>query len=402
MNFKQTTYASLLATLMLLSACGGGGSDGDDSVSPTPTPPSTPPPTPPSTPPPSPTPVDMDAQFQGYLTDLTAGHIVPRYQTLNQESMALRTRAQAFCGLTTPTESDLQALRAQWSTVNNAWQAIQWVKVGEVIADNKLFRIQFWPDNNDAVSRGVENLLIEPNTVNAETVASQNVGGQGIPALEYLLYPSNTSDSLLSASDRNKRCEVIEAISDNLVNITTSINDAWDPSGGNYGQALISGTGDFTSIQDSVEELVTNWLEHLEIIKDEKILSPLSTSAPGSIDIAEHWRSEASLTSIVANLHAFRSLYTNDEGQGFDSILSDALEQQAIAEQMIDAIDKAIADIEAIDSNFASYDQVLADEQGRIQLQQVIDDLRDIRDVLTTGFIQALNISIGFNSNDGD
>ena len=392
MNLKQTTCGSLLSTLLFLSACGGGGG-GDAS-------PSTP--APPATPAPTPTPVDLDAEFQRYLTALSDGHIIPRYQTLQQQSAALRSSTQTWCDLSTPTAQDLEDLRQQWATFNSAWQAIQWLKVGEVVADNKLFRIQFWPDNNDAVSRGVENLLIEPDTVTAAIVASQNVGGQGIPALEYLLYPSDSNDSLLSASDRSKRCEVMQAITHNLQNITTSIADAWDPNGGNYRQALIDGSGDFTSIQDSVEELVTNWLEHLEIVKDEKMLYPLSSGSPGIIAITEHWRSDASLASIVANLRAFRSLYTNDEGHGFDSILSDALEQQAIAEQMLAAIDQAIADIESIDSNFDSYQQVLADEQGRRQLQQVIDDLRDIRDVLTTGFIQALDIAIGFNSNDGD
>lgn len=390
MILRKAFLANLITAALLLTACGGGGSD------------SSPAPTPNPTPTPTPQPVDMDAEFANYLTDLADGHIIPRYDALLEQATALQQEATAFCAIASPNNQDLTDLRSQWQSTNNSWQAVQWVKVGAVVAENRLFRIQFWPDANDAVTRGVENLLIEPNTVTPEFVATQNVGGQGLPALEYLMYPESSSDSLLTATDRAKRCEVVEAVAGNLVNITTEIRDAWSPNAGNYRDQLISGTGDFTSIQDSVEELVTNWLEHLEIVKDEKMLYPLSTEAPGIIQITEHWRSDVSLSSIETNLRAIKSLYSNDDGHGFDDILITALEQQAIADQMSEAIDQAITDIVAINQSFSSYEDVLNDADGRAQLETVINDLRDVRDVLTTGFIQALDISIGFNSNDGD
>lgn len=391
MKIRSVTLASLTAATLVLTACGGGGG-GDSSPTPTPAP----------TPTPTPAPVDMDAEYVNYLTDLTDSHIIPGYEALRDEMLTLQQSAAAFCALSSPSNQDLTNLRDQWRVTNSAWQSVQWVKVGAVVSENRLFRIQFWPDANDAVTRGVENLLIEPNTVTPELVASQNVGGQGIPALEYLMYPETTTDSLLSATDRSKRCEVIEAITANLVNISTEIRDNWSPNGGNYRNQLLSGTGDFTSIQDSVEELVTNWLEHLEIVKDEKMLYPLSTEAPGIIQITEHWRSDVSLASIETNLRAIKTLYSNGEGHGFDDILIIALDQQSIADQMTTAIDQAITNIAAINQDFSSYEDVLNDTDGRAQLEQVIDDLRDVRDVLTTGFIQALDITIGFNSNDGD
>jgi hypothetical protein len=344
----------------------------------------------------------MDAEFTNYLTTLADDHIISRYQALLERTVVMQQEATAFCQLARPDSQDLGGLQQTWYDTNDAWQAIQWVKVGAVVSENRLFRIQFWPDNNDAVTRGVANLLIEPNTVTPALVASQNVGGQGLPALEFLMYSTVQSDSLIAAPDRVKRCEVVEAIIGNLVNITTEIRDAWSPIAGNYREQLINGTGDFTSIKDSVEELVTNWLEHVEIVKDEKMLYPLSTEAPGITQITEHWRSDASLASIETNLRAVKALYSNGDGLGFDTILIEILGQQSIADEMTAAIDQAIDNVAAIRQDFNSYEDVLSDADGRAQLEVAINDLRDVRDVLTTGFIQALDISIGFNSLDGD
>lgn len=375
---------------VILTACGGGG--GSDAAPTTPTTPTTPP-----------TPVvDLPTEFGTYLTDLSTNHILPSYQAMQTTAQSLREQSVSFCALASPTNADLVDFQQSWSDFNLAWQAIQWVKVGAVVEENRLFRIQFWPDANDAVSRGVESLLLEQQTVTAELVASQNVGGQGIPALEYLLYPSDTNNSLLNASNKDKRCEVSQAIAENLLTLSTEINTAWQPSGGDYQAQLVNGTGDFTSVQDAIEELVTNWLEAIELVKDEKSLLPLGTGSPGIFDITEHRLSEQSLASIAVNLQSFQTLYTNGNGRGFDAILTDTLQQQTISDQMSTAVESTIARINQINSDFDSYQTLLADEDGRAQLTVLIDELRTIRDVLTTGFVQALDINIGFNSNDGD
>lgn len=392
METKKAPLVSSILAVITLMGCGGGGGDSS----------STPTPTPNLTPTPAPAPVDMDAEFTNYLTTLADDHIITRYQALLERTVVMQQEATTFCQLASSDSQDLGGLQQTWYDTNDAWQAIQWLKVGAVVSENRLFRIQFWPDNNDAVTRGVANLLIEPNTVTPALVASQNVGGQGLPALEFLMYSTVQADSLIAAPDRVKRCEVVEAIIGNLVNITTEIRDAWSPIAGNYREQLINGTGDFTSVQDSVEELVTNWLEHVEIVKDEKMLYPLSTEAPGITQITEHWRSDTSLASIETNLRAVKALYSNGDGLGFDNILIEILGQQSIADEMTAAIDQAIDNVVAIRQDFNSYEDVLNDADGRAQLDAAINDLRDVRDVLTTGFIQALDISIGFNSLDGD
>ncbi|MEM0909441.1 MAG: imelysin family protein [Pseudomonadota bacterium] len=392
----KTKYAllNLLILISVLSGCGGGG--GSDSPAPPPS----------QSPSPNPTPeaVNIEEEFTEYLTDLADGIILPRYQAFQDESRAMVDASSTFCDLMSPSQQDLETIRTQWIAVTEAWQAIRFVNVGQVTENNNSFRIQLWPDANDAVSRGVENLLIESNTLTADFISNTNAGGQGIPALEYLLYPDNANDSLFTAVDATKRCELIEAISNNLANISEEIYTAWIESGGNFRNALISGEAPFTSVQDSVEELATNWLETLALTKDERMLFLLGDEAPGRPDRAEHFRSDISLAVVEIKLLTIRAFFTNLDGKGFDTIIGDVLEQPSINDQLMSALDASVAAIQAINQNpdFDSYADLLDSDAGRAALTEVIDSTRDVRDILVADFIQVLDIQIGFNALDGD
>ncbi len=394
---KLTYTGAAVTTAFLLTACGGGGSDSDNAPVVTPPEPTTPVD-------PTPDALTIDEGFAQYLTDLSANVIIPGYENLTSEAQDFFIGTQSFCALTSPSTSDLDAVRAQWTQTNLAWQSIQWVGVGGIASGiNPIdFRIQFFPDPSDVVTRAVEDLLDDPNVVTADFVATQNVGGQGLPALELLLYPDNESDSLLTATDGAKRCEVLLAVAENVENISTEVLDSWLPTGGNFQEQLITGSGEFTSIRDAIEELVTNWLEHVESVKDDKLLAPLGSTSPGIITISEHFRSAQSIAAIAANLDAIETLFVNADGLGYDSILIDILEQDQIAQDMQSAIDTAQDSVAALSADFDSLEQALSSDAGRAQVNVIIEDLRVIRDFISIEFIQALDISIGFNSNDGD
>ena len=219
------------------------------------------------------------------------------------------------------------------------------------------------------------------------------------PVIFILLFPEENQDNLLNASDKDKRCQVLMAISANVATISAAVNSEWQVAGGNYHAQLTQGTGDFSSKKDAVEELVTNWLEQIERVKDEKMLVPLSVSSPGIPSIVEHVLSEGSVISIQRNIATFKVIYSAGNGHGFDDILIDHLSQQNIATEMLLAIDNAIASADVLTGR---YETLLKTEEGRTQITATIDSLRAIRDVLTVDFVQATDINIGFNSNDGD
>ena len=398
---ESLTKLALATSISLaLTACGGG----SDSASPV-IPPVVVNPVPTST---------LEDQFALYLVDLTDKHIIPSYAAMQTEAQTLKDSADVFCALlsasnspststsNSPSSADLVTLQQDWQRFNGAWQQIQWLKVGAVVEDDRLLRIQLWPDENDAVSRGVDALIAEQFVITAEYVSGENLGAQGIPALEYLLFSEVSSDSLLTATDRQKRCEVSSAIAQNLLNMSTDITADWQATGGNYRAEFVAGKGDFTSVKNALEELTTNWLQHIEIVEDTKLNEVLGGSSPGNARDAEHYLSDKSLTSIDINIHSFLSIYTNDDGLGFDSILADFLEQQTINQEITASLTTIVAQIEQINQNFDSYETMLADAAGREALTDVVSEMRVLIDLIDVTFTQALDLNLGFNSSDGD
>lgn len=391
MKYPLNNISKALSTLVLtlaLSACGGSGSSSDNTVTPDDD----------SVPDTSEPVNSIDNEFSLWLSDLANNHILPSYQNLSDTALALNTRAASFCLDTEASAADLTSLQVSWREVMTSWQTIQWLKVGPVLEDNRIFRMHYWPDSKDTVTSGLNTLLMTSEEVTESYISTRSVGSQGLPAIEQILF-SASDESLLNASDKVKRCEVLTAISANVATMSEEINSEWQVSQGNYHQQLTEGIGDFTSQKDAVEELVTNWLEQLESVKDEKMLTPLGSAAPGFPDEVEHVLSDSSMLSIQQNIDVFNVIYTAGNGHGFDDILTDYLDQQNIATEMTVAIDDAISASAGLTASDAT---LLKTTEGRVQIALTIDQLRAVRDLLTVDLVQAMDINIGFNSNDGD
>ncbi|MEI6894491.1 MAG: imelysin family protein [Colwellia sp.] len=375
----------LLATVfsLTLTACGGSDSSGggvvepdDNTTLPTYT---------------------IEDEFGLWLTDLADNHVLPSYQRLLENALTLSSQATDFCANETSSD-ELFTLQQSWRDVMLSWQTIQWLKVGPIIDDNRIYRLHYWPDSKDTVSTGVAALLATTEVVTESYISTRSVGSQGLPAIENLLF-SATENDLVNADDKAKRCEVLVAISANVATISREVNSEWQISEGNYYAQLTQGTGDFTGKTDAVEELVTNWLEQLERVKDEKMLTPLADDIPGLPSELEHELSEFSMVSIQQNIATFMVIYTAGDGHGFDDILIDYLSQHNIATEMLTALENAIVASNALTGNGTD---LLNSAEGRAQITVTIEALRILRDILTVDFVQAMDINIGFNSNDGD
>ena len=378
---------------LMTYGCGGGGGGTSTPVTPTPTTPVTS--TPSST---------IEEQFGLWLTDLSNNVILPNYQTLHSSAEAFSDGSQSFCKSNSVSQTDLNNLIVSWAALNLDWQRIQWLKIGPVLEHNRNSRIQLWPYRSGTVSQNVENLLLSQSVLDAAAIAKTSVSGQGIPALEYLLFPASNQDSLLAASDKDKRCELVMAIGENIANITDEVYQQWLPAGGNYVQTVIEGTGEFMqgdvpNVKDAVDEIITNLLGQIEHVKDEKMLKPLATTAPGLPQITEFVLSDASIASLQVNVHAFEAIYSAGNGHGFTKILTEFLQQESIAIQMDESISAAKAAVDVLSGNYA---ELLNSADGRIEIENAIQKLRELRDLLTADFVQATDINIGFNSNDGD
>lgn len=393
-KIKQIKPLTALLFTMALTACGGG----SEEVADTPIIDTTDEQIASGTPNSSTDTTTIDDEFSLWLTDLADNHILPSYQNLADTSSTLNLQAQSFCASALKVETDITTMQQSWRDVVADWQTIQWLKVGPVFDDNRIFRIHYWPDSKDTVASGLNNLLLASEAITETYISTRSVGSQGLPVLEQLLFAQSSND-LINAEDKSKRCEILTAVSANVATIAQEINSEWQIEQGNYYQQLTQGIGDFTSQKDAVEELVTNWNEQLEIIKDDKMLIPLASEAPGFPNELEHGFSQNSVASIQQNIATFKVIFSAADGHGFDDILNDHLGQQNIATEMSLAIEAAITQANLLSGDGA---ELLNTAAGRAQITLTIDALRAVRDLLTVDFVQATDINIGFNANDGD
>lgn len=390
-----TTFLFASAAALLLNACGsgsennGGANTGNDSTG-NDTPVMQ-----------TPAPQTLEQGYERYLTDMADLYILPSYQQLATRAQSLQSNANALCDQATVSQQDLAALKQQWQQTNRAWQQIQWLKLGPVLEQSRNLRLQFWLPGNQATANSVEALLLrQGEVINQQVIAETSVGAQGFPAVEYLLYREEHAQALLSASAQH--CQVLTAITDNIAGMSQALHQAWQPSGDNYRQQLVSGTGDFRSLKDAIEELVTLWVEQVVVVKDNKIVASLGTQVPSQVNRSEYPLSAQSLPSLKANLDALQRVYTADTGFGLDQVLQQILEQQGIAEQLQQALTALITTAENLSTQQMTLATAISTEQGRADLSLLITQLNTLRDAISNELVSALDISIGFNSTDGD
>ncbi|WP_105169680.1 imelysin family protein [Pseudoalteromonas sp. T1lg23B] len=334
---------------------------------------------------------------QGYekLTiNLVEGVIVPLYEQVYASTVTLNSETQAFCRNTSPTHNDLEALQATWKKTSYAWQQARTIKLGPIADTFHYSRIQFWPISSQKLASDVEALLSQSIDF-SQGLTNLKHQLQGLPAYEYVLFNSNVT--LLDAQDVVKRCEYLQAITANIDGLLSRDIESWK---GEYGATFKSGNGSFSSKEAALEKLLTIWFEYLEIIKDNKINEPMSIQAPGKAEMLESAFSQTSLVNIKANIEALERLYTGGDGFGFDDYLKQVNQREDLDTE-IRLHFKAIYDaLEA--TQFMPAEQLLIDEQGRAQLNDIGTAITNLRSLMDSDFVQVTGLKPGFNTNDGD
>jgi len=344
----------------------------------------------------------QDEAMTAVLTSLADNYILPAYSDLVNKADDFEIASIDFCSNSEANAAELTNLQSSWSALSLAWQHSKPIKLGPVTEEFFNYRLQIWPDTNAAISRGVATLLAaEP--LNEEVVALTQDGAQGIPALEYLLYPELAANGLLVADDKAKRCEAVMSIAANVKTITSKINDKWlQTSRDEY----INGIGQFscsdcagTPEQAILEKQLTNWFELMEVIVDNKINKALGTDLPGRADYTEQYRSETSFENIKTNIKALELVYLGVNDYGFDDYLVEINEN----EDLDTTIKSAFSDVYiALDGLTVSLEQAISTEETRTQLLEITTKITALRTIMASDFVQVTGFNPGFNSNDGD
>lgn len=190
-------------------------------------------------------------QYEQYNRSLSQRVLVPGYAKVAESFSSLHKTALNTCA-TAPL--DYANAKLAWRDAMTAWQSINWFQLGPIAEHGQLTRIQFWPDSNQAVKRGVSKLLLQEALPTPERLSQINAGAQGLPAIEKLLF----SDFMIDKVSEQKRCQLMTLIAGNLSSMANEVSAQWNNSQTPFVKHFTMGIEEFSDAKDASEEMISN------------------------------------------------------------------------------------------------------------------------------------------------
>lgn len=333
-----------------------------------------------------------DAQRDA-IRRIVAGHVLPRHAAFTAAARDFATATAAV--ETNPSAAAADAARAAWVRVALAFQGIRHLRFGPMDAFDRGFRIDFFPDTRNTITRDIAELLrgADPASITPEAFARGRVGGQGLPAAERLLF-GNEAPRLLAA-DQAFRRSLLAAIGRNLLEMAGGLEAAWTTQQPSEA-VLLEGVpgGIYQTAQDGLLVLFKSLHGGIEFVAEREVARPLGPSLREAFPRrAEAWRSGQSLVLVEAAIAALAELWRS----GFASLTS------AAEASLADAIDAAFATAASAATRVTpSLEAAVTDADGRKAVEALVQALNDTRHLLADRVAPAIGVPVGFNSTDGD
>lgn len=318
--------------------------------------------------------------------------LLPSHSAWAEASRKMAAGAMAFC-------ADNQALsdsRQQFLATQSAWATLQPMALGPLSEGNLAWQVQFWPDKKNLVGRQVESLLKTKPQVSLEDLEKASVVVRGLSAYEYLLF--DTGIDLQDPAQRERYCPLLTAVSQYQQRLTATVQQQWEAPEGMLAQLTRFPNARYADAQEAIADILRTEISAIDGLK-KKLGTPLGRQNKGLSQPyqAEAWRSGASLASLAASLAGAEQLWLGANHDGLRSLLGE--DQQALAAQLDEAFSDTRKRLATLQRPLA---ELLADEEGREQLNALYDSLNRLHRLQEGELARALGIQLGFNAHDGD
>ncbi len=337
-----------------------------------------------------------------FLRDLSERGAVPGYRVLASEAAELEGAIGAL--VTTIGPGTLADAQQAWRDTRRAWKETEAFRLGPSEAQRTSARID-WPTANTGQIEGEIGGSAALSSAFIDTLGAQKVGFQ---AIEYFLFDPEDGDAgaldgLLGAQNGRRRGYLV-ALATNLRERTEQLRDAWEPSGGDFGDDLVnSGIGGdtFATLKEAFDEVVNRMIFTAEIVEENRLAGPLGLKTGGAPqpELVESPRSGDGAAGIVANLQGIADVYrgTYEGGQGAGLGAQVAPLNAEIDADVRRLLDEAIAAVQAIPTPLA--DAIVNHRAETIAAYEAVQELRR---VLTLDVASVLGVKLTFGGNDGD
>ncbi len=317
------------------------------------------------------------------LTNVANNIITPAFSEFEADLNALETSFLLF--QSTPNQSNLDLVRADWKAAYMQWQTVKIFDFGPMRDNGFKGSTGTYPTDSNQVNSNIANGGYSLGSVD-------NVDAIGFSALDYLFYRSNAlSDFTTSSSYMQYALEVIQKIKTEF----TVVNTQW----ASYKSSFISSTG--TESTSAFSLLVNEFNRDYELAKNAKLGIPLGKQ---SLDIQlpeyiEARHSGISLELLKESMLALRMVYLGDNtssGQGFYDYLIH-LERSSLAESINTRFGSIIVKIGTFNNSLES--EMSSNVSGLNELYSLIEgQVVNIKTDMTSAF----GVLITYQDSDGD
>lgn len=311
-----------------------------------------------------------------YLTHVADDIVIPAYADAAKQSDLLNELAQKHCTQAPVSGDELQALRAQWLVLAQAWSSAEMVNFGPATASMSNLYINYYPDERGLVHSGVADLIAANPKLTPEQLAGESAIVQGVPGLEEALFANESLDA--------GQCAYVISASSALSTRLKDIEKNWQQ---NATDLLAI---DKTAESDrGLNQWINSLLSLIETMKSNAIDQPLGLTgkAKGHLPAATAGQSRAIINAKLDTINKAMTdpvltaiLGSNDENKVSDNLSTALADTTALLAQMPEDLSEASKD-----------DQ-----------QALYNHLTDVTRLIKRQLIPALGIRVGFNSTDGD
>jgi predicted lipoprotein len=327
-------------------------------------------------------------------------HIRPSYARLTKAAFALDRALSISCPATTPKRS--KAIGTAFDRLVDAWGRIEHIQFGPVTEDRRLERIYFWQDRRGIGASQIAKVIADRDSrlLDTSELAKRGVALQGIGALEIVLFGKGTASA--GAEDKSFRCAYAHAIAKNLGAIAISIETGWSDQGPFARHWLTPGSGNPQYLQSSETTLALakSFDSGLERLRDVRIVGPLGFNKQRRPTTPELVISGRSMRLIIANIAGVYDLFANG---GLKSAMLDTVRGSSDTE--VAAI-TTLADKELKTSLRVARELLNAVKPFVLpSAQRLIAigfPLKNARMQGGSMLARTANLTVGFNSSDGD
>ncbi len=317
------------------------------------------------------------------ITGFASNVAQDNYSDLAARSAQLRDNISAFAG--SQSEADLALCKQQWRDTRLSWERSEALLFGPVATANIDPRIDTWPVNfND-----LEAQLNSTNTFTPEYISALEDALKGFHPIEYLLFGLNGDKTATVFTTRE--IEYITALANDLADLTSHLQDSWDPAAdGNYTSAFTtagSGSTIYTSQQAAYEELVNAMAGICDEVANGKMNEVLLAQDPL---LEESPFARNSITDFTNNIRGVENVYLGkyqNDGTGLeDFVRQHDLQLDAAIKQQV------AASIAALGTITVPFGQAIT--QQPVQVQQAIDAINALATTLNDDLLPLVQLHV--------